>query len=156
MLRIKFGRRRELLRPLARQLSCSIRAAGMDRNTTLITSVPSNPLSDLRRGFSPSRELARLLARELRLELHGSLISRRMFRGTALKRLGAAGRRRQAKSAFTMNSRLDGGTVLLVDDIMTTGASVEACARLLKNAGAAEVRAAIWARVLPDKEYPIT
>ncbi len=152
MLRVKFGRRRELVRPLARQLACSIRAAGMDRNCSLITSVPSNPLSDLRRGFSPSHELARLLASDLKLELRGSMISRRIFHGTALKRLGAAGRKRQAKSAFSMNMRLDGETVLLVDDIMTTGASVEICARLLKKAGAAEVRAAIWARVPPDKD----
>jgi predicted amidophosphoribosyltransferase len=153
MLRIKFGRRMELLRPLAFQLACSIRAAGMERGCTFVTAVPSNPLTDFRRGFSPSRELARLLAGELGLELRASLLSRRFFRGGALKRLGAAGRRREAQSAFKLRGRLQGATVLVVDDIMTTGASVEACSRLLQAAGAGEVRAAIWARTPPDKDY---
>jgi predicted amidophosphoribosyltransferase len=153
MLRIKFGRRMELLRPLAFQLACSIRAAGMEQGCSFVSAVPSNPLTDLRRGFSPSRELARLLAGELGLESRGALLSRRFFRGGALKRLSAAGRRKGAQSAFRLHGRLEGATVLLVDDIMTTGASVEACARLLQAAGAGEVRAAIWARTLSDKDY---
>jgi predicted amidophosphoribosyltransferase len=159
MLRVKFGRRRELLRPLAGQLASSLRVAGLERGCTLITPVPSGPLADLRRGFSPSRELARLLSRELGLEFSGWLISRKIIGGGALKRLGASGRRRRAKAIFATAGRLSGQTVLLVDDIMATGASVEACARLLKDAGAGEVRAAIWARALidfRDKDYPIT
>jgi len=156
MHRIKFGRCRELLPPLAQQLSCAIRAAGLDRRCSLVTAVPSNPLADLRRGFSTSRELARLLSRELGMKHAGFLISRRLLPGGALKRLGAAGRRRRASAIFAINREVVEETVLLVDDIMTTGSSIEACARLLKAAGAVEVRAGIWARALEDRDYPIT
>jgi ComF family protein len=146
--RIKFCRRRELLPALARQLSSAVRAARLERSCTLVTHVPSDPLTDLRRGFSPSHDLARLLALELSLKYAGHLLSRRLLGGGTQKRLGASGRRRRAGTLFSFRGRLRGEVVLLVDDIMTTGSSIEACAGLLKIAGAREVRAGVWARAL--------
>jgi ComF family protein len=154
--RIKFGRRRELLPALARQLACAIRAAGLERSCALVTPIPSNPLADLRRGFSTSRELSRLLSLELRAKYAGYLLSRRLLGGGAQKRLGASGRRRRAGTLFDLRGRLRGEIVLLVDDIMTTGSSIEACAGLLKTAGATEVRVGVWARTLEERETPIT
>lgn len=46
--------------------------------------------------------------------------------------------------------RLEGRTVLPVDDVLTSGATAEACPRALKRAGAAEVRLLCWDRVLRD------
>jgi predicted amidophosphoribosyltransferase len=148
LLRIKLGRRRELLGPIADRLLLTVRASGIASGCAIIAPVPSDRLTDLRRGFSPSRELSRRLARRLGIGHRGFLVSRRLLRGRALKRLGPEMRKKGAKEAFFVRNRLAGETVLLVDDVMTTGASIEACAEALKRAGAKKVRAAIWARAM--------
>jgi predicted amidophosphoribosyltransferase len=61
---------------------------------------------------------------------------------------------RNVRGAFAVAERyrsaLAGRSVLLVDDVMTTGATLEACALALKNAGAARVEALTLARVVPS------
>lgn len=150
MLRVKLGRRRELLGPIAGRLLLTVKSSRIAAGCDVIAPVPSDRLADLSRGFSPSRELSRRLARRLGISHRGSLISRRLLRGRALKRLGPEMRRKRAMDAFFVRGRLAGESVLLVDDVMTTGASLEACATALKSAGAGEVRAVIWARALPS------
>lgn len=146
LLRAKLGGRRELLLPLARQLAAAARANGIHHGCSVVAPVPSHPLTDLRRGFSPSLEMARCLARLLRLPLRRRLLRRRVRPGGPTKRLGAAQRLVAAEREFRVRRSVHGATVLLVDDVATTGASGDACARLLKEEGAAEVRLAVWAR----------
>ncbi len=150
VLRVKLGRRRGLLGPMAERLLLTVRASGVAKGCSVIAPVPSDRLTDLRRGFSPSRELSRRLAGKLGISHRGALISRRLVRGRALKRFGPTMRKRRATEAFFVKERLAEEAVLLVDDVMTTGASIEACARALKKAGAREVRAAVWARAMPS------
>ncbi len=63
-------------------------------------------------------------------------------------------RRRNVQSAFAVPenraSRIDGRRVLLIDDVITTGATAEACARVLKSAGAARVDVLALGLVTPD------
>ncbi len=60
--------------------------------------------------------------------------------------LTSAQRRKNVQGAFLARQRLDGLHVLLIDDVLTTGATASACARALKRAGAARVSLATLAR----------
>jgi predicted amidophosphoribosyltransferase len=73
-----------------------------------------------------------------------------------LRGLGRKARARAMAGAFAVPERhreaLRGRTVLLIDDVYTSGATAGACVKALKRAGAAEVHLVYWARVLRDDE----
>ncbi|MGO1069784.1 ComF family protein [Lysobacter sp. CA199] len=100
------------------------------------------------RGYDQALEIARPLARELRLPLLSQGLIRR--RDTpAQSRLDAAHRRRNLQGAFAWRETVPvPAYVVLVDDVMTTGATLQAAARTLRRAGVQRVDAWVCARVL--------
>jgi ComF family protein len=110
------------------------------------------------RGYNQSAEVAERLAHRLRLPFHENLLRR--TRPTPVQtNLSATKRRENVRNAFAPRRRLEGATVLLVDDVMTTGATCHYAAKALKEAGASKVIAAILARredprVSPALEEP--
>jgi ComF family protein len=104
-----------------------------------------------RRGYNQSA----LLARELARLIGQTLLVDGLLRRKATPTLGGLGRTARAKAlsgAIAANPRrsFKGAHVLLVDDVLTSGATTDACVRVLKRAGAAQVRIACFARVLDE------
>jgi len=146
LLRAKARGHPELLRPFGRQLLTSVLACGMLDRVDVIVSVPSSLSARLRRGFDPASRLAREIALSSGLPVARKALRRRSFSGPAFKGLGAAARWRDSRRRVVAGVPLVGARVLLVDDVLTTGATATACALALRNAGADEIRAAVWAR----------
>jgi ComF family protein len=101
------------------------------------------------RGFNQSALVARELSRRLKLRTE-SLALKRVKRTPALKGMSALQRRKTVSGAFRVRDKLAvaGKTVILIDDVLTTGSTGEACARTLQRAGAARVELITWARVV--------
>ena len=99
------------------------------------------------RGYDQALELARPLARALHLPLLGNALQRSKTT-TAQSRLDADARQRNLRGAFDVVSAASiPGHVVLVDDVMTTGATLHAAARVLHRAGVQRVDAWVCARV---------
>ena len=98
------------------------------------------------RGYNQAEELARIVARDLTLPVETSGLRRVRATGTQTQ-LGRSERAANVRGAFAWGGApLDGRRVLLIDDVMTTGATLDACAAALKVAGAGTVWAATVAR----------
>ena len=117
--------------------------AAVERPQALVP-VPLHLSRLRRRGYDQALELARPLARALRLPMLAGL--RRTRATAAQSELDAAARRRNLRAAFAARGTLP-AHVALVDDVMTTGATLQAAARALRRAGVARVDAWVCARV---------
>jgi len=115
----------------------------------LILPVPLAPARLAERGFNQALEIARPLARLLGVPLEIDRIHRR--RDTAPQAsLPWKERKQNIHHAFECELDLAGKTVLAVDDVMTTGATLEELARMLKAHGAVRVETLVLARALKD------
>ncbi len=122
-------------------------AAWLDRGLAadIIAPVPLHPSRLAERGYNQSALLARVLAAEVGVPLDERLLIR--HRATAHQvGLGQAERTRNVTGAFACRGAAAGKRVMLVDDVATTGATLEACAVALREAGATNVAALTLAR----------
>jgi len=139
---LKFARARALADVMAAQI-----AAGAPPALLLgtLVAVPAHPIRLRVRGYDPAALLARALARRTGLPL-----ARPLTRGVRSGRqLGASGavRREAGRLAFAARARAP-ATAILVDDVHTTGATLDACADALLGVGARHVLAVTWARTI--------
>jgi len=146
LLRAKGGGRPEILRDLGAQLAAAVAISGIAEGVDLVVPVPSSRLSGWRRGFQPATELAKALARGTGHRVAAGVLGRTGFGGSPAKAHRAAARWALARHSIVVRRDVRGTRVLLIDDVLTTGATAAGCARALREAGAIEVRAAVWAR----------
>ncbi len=155
---LKFGRDAALAPPLGRALARRLQAAwpgcvpiaapGAPETpaaTAVVTAIPLSLARLAGRGFNQSLEIARALARAQRLPLDHRLLARPRA-GTPASTLHAGERRVALAGAFTAPRPPGARTVIVVDDVMTTGATLRAAADVLRAAGAARVINCVVAR----------
>ena len=136
---IKYKNRREYLDFYAEAMAQRYRETVKRWNPQVLTAVPIHPSRRRRRGFNQAEELAARLGKRLDIPVENRLLLR--TRKTAAQYgLSAADRLKNLQQAFAVRSGVKiPESVLLVDDIYTTGSTAEACSRALKAAGVRRV-----------------
>ena len=144
-IRLKYGRKVALAKTMARYMAPLVRPA----DGALLVPVPLHRGRLWQRGFNQSALVADHLSRLTGMR-HEPRLLRRVKRTPPLKGMSLRQRRRLVAGAFRVDpsADLEGRTVVLVDDVLTTGSTANACARALKRAGAGRVELVSWARVI--------
>ncbi|MDR2187120.1 MAG: ComF family protein [Azonexus sp.] len=139
---LKYGHRTLVARWLGEQM-----ALALPESEHWLIPLPLHTERLRQRGFNQALEIARSIKRQRRLPLLADCLQR--VRPTA-PQAGLDQRQRQqnVRGAFACNTDLAGRPVILVDDVMTTGATVGECARILAQHGAGPITVAVAARAL--------
>jgi ComF family protein len=136
------------MKPLARPLAAFLeRAVPIDQIVDAVVPVPLHWRKRWERGFNQADLLACYVARKRGVPVLRVL---RRKRATAVQAgLASAGRRRNVAGAFALiaDAQIADRKILLIDDVMTTGATASTCASVLKRGGARSVSLVTLARV---------
>ena len=148
-IRLKYGRKVAIARTMARYMAPLV---GPESDRVLVP-VPLHRMRLWGRGFNQSALVARELSRRLGIPADPRALARTR-RTPPLKGMSPTQRRRAVAGAFRVRDKqkVAGKTVILVDDVLTTGSTAEACARMLKRAGAARIELVSWARVVKPSQ----
>jgi ComF family protein len=144
-IRLKYGRKVAIARTMARYMAPLVGSS----SDLLLVPVPLHRTRLWQRGFNQSALVARELSRRLKVPANPVAL-RRSRRTPPLKGMSPLQRRKTVAGAFHVADKaaVAGKTVILIDDVLTTGSTAEACARTLQRAGAARVELITWARVV--------
>ncbi len=148
-LKLKYGGRAAYAATMAAAM-----ARLMPEGAALLVPVPLHRWRIWSRGFNQAALIATALSRTSGAPADLDLL-RRVKPTPVLRGMGRRGRTKAVAGAFALapgaGAKLKGKTVVLVDDVHTSGATGEACARMLKRGGAAKVILLCWARVLGEE-----
>lgn len=139
---LKFGGATVLAEPMSRAMARAF--AGLEiEGSPLVVPAPMHPRRERRRGYNQAELLSRALARKLDLPHAAALEKTRRTRQQA--RLNMQQRHKNLQGSMRARGDVAGRTILLVDDVYTSGATLHACALALRLAGAAEIYALTYA-----------
>jgi ComF family protein len=150
-LKLKYGGRPGVAETMARFMARHLDASA----DVVLAPVPLHRWRIWRRGYNQAALIATALARaggqQVRLDLVDRVKPTPVLRG-----LGPAERRKAVRGAFRVTPRhkawLAGRAVILIDDVYTSGATANACARALRRAGAGRIDMLCWARVVKPEQ----
>lgn len=153
----KYAEREDLLKPLSGWMVEEVRRQAWHSCVDAVTFVPTHWTRRLARPFHAAELLASAIS--VSLSIPRVALLRRTRGGPHQTGLSFTARVENVRGAFAVRrgTRLEGATLMLVDDVRTTGATVEECTRVLLRAGAAKVYAVVAARVdwAPGTPAPI-
>ena len=148
---LKYGGRLALADWAAAQLTVAaataLRARGDDEWPDRVIAVPLSATRQRERGFNQAHEIAARVAASVGLPVAHSLL--RVEGGVPQAALRWSARAKNVRGAFACRANLGGARIALVDDVMTTGATLAEAAATLRRAGAARVECWVVARTLP-------
>lgn len=125
---------------LLAELLADYLAAGSERPDCIVP-MPLHPARLRERGFNQAVELARPVGKKLKIPVRLDLCAR--VRATDVQsKLDAAERKKNLRDAFAVKNAVDGKHIAILDDVVTTGTTVESLTRTLKDAGARAV--SVW------------
>ena len=157
VLALKHADRLDLVPAFGRWLDRTGRA--LLSESDIVVPVPLHRSRLWKRRYNQSAELARALARRAGVPAEPLVLMRKRPTPSQGEMPSASARRRNVRGAFAVpeqgKARVEGRRVLLVDDVLTTGATANACARALKRAGAHSVFVLALARVVRPLADPI-
>lgn len=151
-LKLKYGGRPGVAETLAKLMQ---RHLAGEADDAILVPVPLHRWRLWARGYNQAALIAAALARGTGRSAQLDIL-RRIKATPALRGLGRRERALAVRGAFQVTdagkAELAGRTIVLVDDVHTSGATADACARTLKRAGAARVNLLCWARVVGPSE----
>lgn len=137
ILALKYRELRAVAPSLGQLLAAHVRESGLA--VDVVVPVPLHPKRLQERGYNQAELLARQVAKELSLPLSSTALVRVRHAGTQARSASLNERANNVRGAFDLHGEMSGQRVLVIDDVCTTGATLNACAQALKAAGALTV-----------------
>ena len=150
MLRYKYGNMLNLSNTFGQFLSDKVALSALNCHVDLIIPMPMHPARIKERGFNQAHEIAKVLTKNCKEQLDFKSAERIKLTPPQAS-LPLKARVKNIKGAFKVSGDLSGKRIAIVDDVMTTGASLNELAITLKKAGASHVECWVIARTLPHK-----
>lgn len=138
---LKYRPLRRLAKPLARLMDSLLLPDGID----MVVAVPLHKKRLIERGFNQSALLARLFANHRGLPFDPFVIKRNVH-NPPQSQLKKTERLKNVHNIFEVADCVEGKAIIIFDDVITTGATINECARALRSRGAAQVYAVAVAR----------